>query len=501
MSVRTRIAPSPTGAPHIGTAYIALFNQAFARRHGGAFILRIEDTDRQRSSSVFESEILAALRWLGIDWDEGPDVGGPYGPYRQSERTEVYREHVGQLWRAGHAYPCFCTPERLLNLRAEQTATKADFQGYDRACAEIAAAEARRRVTAGEPHVFRLRIPDVGECRFQDQLRGEIGIPWAGIDDQVLLKSDGYPTYHLANVVDDHAMEITHVIRGEEWISSTPKHVLLYQTFGWIPPLFTHLPLLRNPDHSKLSKRKNPTSILYYRDAGFLPEVLLNFLGLISYSFPDGREEFSLADFNAGFDLSRISLGGPVFDGAKLREFNARRLRALSIPELSERLHDWRLNDDVWSRILGMAQPRLTQLADLVPMAAFLFADRLPDTASELLRQADGEATPVLVRLRLAQWEIERAAAWDAAAARKALERVSAFENIKLKALLPMFFDCFCGAAVSLPVFDSMALLGRDMCLRRIAYALDDLAAAGHTLGKKELKTLQQRYERQGDHG
>ncbi len=496
MTVRTRIAPSPTGAPHIGTAYIALFNLAYARSMGGSFILRIEDTDRQRSSQASEKEILDALQWLGIAWDEGPDIGGPHGPYRQSERTTLYREHVDQLWQTGHAYPCFCTPERLQALRVEQVAAKAEFQGYDRACAAIAPDEARRRIGAGDSHVFRLRVPDHGECRFTDRLRGEIAIAWDGVDDQVLLKSDGYPTYHLANVVDDHLMAITHVVRGEEWISSTPKHILLYQAFGWDAPEFAHLPLLRNPDRSKLSKRKNPTSILYYREAGYLPDVLLNFLGLISYSLADGREAFTLDEFVEQFELQRISLGGPVFDIQKLREFNARRLRDLPVADLWDRLRTWRLNETTWLRILEMAQPRLNQLTDLVPMAAFMFADRLPDTAPALLQQAAGDdPIPILERLRRVQWELERTTAWTADVVRAVFEQVSVSENIKIKTLLPPFFIAICGAKVSLPLFDSMTLLGRDLCLRRIHYALEDLAAAGHSLSKKQLKALQARCE------
>ncbi len=498
MTVRTRIAPSPTGAPHIGTAYIALFNLAFARRHGGSFILRIEDTDRQRSSVASETEIINALHWLGIAWDEGPDTDGPHGPYRQSERTAMYRDHVAQLWHAGQAYPCFCTPERLQAVRDAQVAAKSEFQGYDRACAGIAAAEARRRVDAGETHVFRLRSPVDGECRWQDRLRGEIVVPWAGVDDQVLLKSDGYPTYHLANVVDDHLMAVSHVIRGEEWISSTPKHVLLYRTFGWQPPELAHLPLLRNPDRSKLSKRKNPTSILYYREAGFLPEVLLNFLGLVSYSFADGREDFTLTEFIDQFDLNRISLGGPVFDIGKLREFNARRLRALSLDDLFGRFQEWRLNQTVWTRILQMAQPRLNQLTDLLPMSAFLFADRLPDTAPQLQQHAGDETTPLLERLRLVQWEIENTTEWTPETVRAVFDRISVLEGIKLKKLLPPFFIAICGAKVSLPLFDSMLLLGRDLCLRRILYAIEDLESAGCRLSKKQLKALQSRYRDAG---
>ena len=276
MTVRTRIAPSPTGSPHIGTAYIALFNYAFARKNNGQFILRIEDTDQSRSTRESEREILDALNWIGIPWDEGPDKGGPCGPYRQSERAAIYLEHALRLVETGMAYPCFCTPERLDELRRSQAKAGQDKLGYDGLCASLDPAEAGRRMAAGEPHVIRLRVPAEGECAFKDRFREMVRIPWNTIDQQILLKSDGFPTYHLANVVDDHLMGITHVIRGEEWISSTPKHLLLYKAFGWTPPEFAHLPLLRNPDKSKLSKRKNPTSILYYRRAGYLPAACRN---------------------------------------------------------------------------------------------------------------------------------------------------------------------------------------------------------------------------------
>ncbi|MCL5270273.1 MAG: glutamate--tRNA ligase [bacterium] len=304
--VRTRVAPSPTGDPHIGTAYQLLFDYAFARRHGGKCILRIEDTDQARSTRESEAAIFEALRWIGLEWDEGPDVGGPFGPYRQSERTEIYRDHCKILVERGHAYPCFCTPEELEALRRQ--AGEGDTPGRN-PCAAIPPAEAARRIAVGQPRVIRMRVPAEGDCAMRDMLRGTIVIPWKTVDEQVLLKSDGFPTYHLANVVDDHLMRISHVIRGEEWISSTPKHLLLYEYFGWEPPVFCHLPLLRNPDKSKLSKRKNPTSIAYYRRAGFLPEALLNYLGLMGYIPPDGREMFTLAEMIGTFDITRVAHG------------------------------------------------------------------------------------------------------------------------------------------------------------------------------------------------
>ena len=258
-------------------------------------------------------------------WDEGPDCGGDYGPYRQSERTALYQAEVQRLVDEGHAYLCFCTPDRLDQLRKEQIANK-ETPRYDGHCLSLSPEEAEERKNRGEPYVVRLKIPHEGECRFQDELRGEISIEWSQIDHQVIQKSDGLPTYHLANVVDDHLMKISHVIRGEEWINSTPKHILLYERLGWKPPVFVHLPLLRNPDKSKLSKRKNPTSISYYRDAGFLPEAMLNYLGMMGYTLPDQREMFSLDELCETFEMKRVSLGGPVFDAEKLKWLNGRYL-------------------------------------------------------------------------------------------------------------------------------------------------------------------------------
>lgn len=493
MNVRTRIAPSPTGSPHIGTAYIALFNYAFAKHHGGQFILRIEDTDQARSTRESEQAILDALNWVGLRWDEGPDVGGPCGPYRQSERTTVYREHCRKLADSGAAYPCFCTPERLAALRREQAAVKDGVQGYDGLCMAIDVADAQKRIQAGESHVFRLRVPSDGECVMQDGLRGEIRIPWSQVDSQILLKADGFPTYHLANVVDDHLMGITHVIRGEEWISSLPKHLLLYQVFGWTPPEFIHLPLLRNPDKSKLSKRKNPVSILYYRQAGILPEALIDYLGLLAYSFEDGREDFTLDEMAAAFDIERVSLGGPIFDIQKLQAFNGRRLRALQPAELLERLKNWGLNDQTWLKILPLAQPRLNQMADLLPLAAFLYADR-PNYEPASLTTCGLEGERVVQLMRIAQWEIEKSAAWTLEAIKQIFMRISEQEALKLKQFLPAFFIAISGEAVSLPVFDSMLIIGRDMTLRRIQYALEALETQGCALKKDKLKELEKSY-------
>ncbi|HPQ41578.1 MAG TPA: glutamate--tRNA ligase, partial [bacterium] len=421
MSVRVRIAPSPTGSPHVGTGYMALFNLAFARVHGGEFILRIEDTDQTRSRKEYEDAVFRALRWLGLDWDEGPDKGGPAGPYRQSERTDIYRQHVEMLMNAGEAYHCFCTPERLDAMRAHQRENKLP-EGYDGHCRSLPADEVTRRLGNGEASVVRLRVPDSGTCVIRDRLRGEIRYDYAQIDDQILMKSDGFPTYHLANVVDDHLMRVTHVIRGEEWVPSTPKHVLLYEAFQWDLPEFIHLPLLLNPDGSKLSKRKNPTSIDYYRDAGYLPEALLNYLGLMSYSRPDQNEKFSLDAFASDFDINRISLGGSIFDLQKLRWLNSRYIREDFTPEqLWERLEAWRLNPGFMAQMVPMMQRRMQTLGDLIPACAFLLTTDVTYAPEDLVPKKR-EPSEIPEMLQVMALQMDRVVSWTTEELKEAME-------------------------------------------------------------------------------
>jgi len=326
---RVRIAPSPTGDPHVGTAYTALFNYALAKKNGGEFLLRIEDTDRTRFDAGSQQAILDSLAWLGLEWDEGPDKGGDYGPYMQSERTDIYRRYVEHLVVDKKAYPCFCTAEELDKVRAKCREEKRQPK-YNRKCLSLSEEEILQKKSKGEKYVIRMLVPQEGDLSFEDGIRGKVDIPLTQLDDQVLLKSDGFPTYHLANVVDDHAMKITHVIRAEEWISSTPKHVLLYQAFGWETPKWIHLPLLRNKDKSKISKRKNPVSLLYYKDRGFLPEAMINFLALMGWSYGDDQEVFSLDQMIAKFELSDLKAGGPVFDMDKLLWMNQQYIQKLS---------------------------------------------------------------------------------------------------------------------------------------------------------------------------
>jgi len=475
MVVRTRIAPSPTGDPHVGTAYVALFNYALARRHGGQFVLRIEDTDRQRSHPASEKMIFDALRWLGVSWDEGPDVGGPYGPYRQSERSAIYREHAEELARKGAAYPCFCAAERLAALREEQRQKKLTL-GYDRQCRGLDPAEAARRCQAGEPHVIRLAMPLDDSMAVRDLLRGEVRFERPQMDDQVLLKSDGFPTYHLANVVDDHLMKISHVVRAEEWLPSLPKHVQLYRSFGWEEPVFCHLPLLRNPDRSKISKRKNPVSLNYYRRAGFLPEALLNYLALMGYAMPDERQEFSLAEFVGHFALERISLGGPVFDLEKLRWLNGVYLRKLAPRELLERLRGNLLSDEYLLRVLPLCQERIETLEDFFDYAGFFFSGEVAyDQAalSAMVPQGRTPAETAKMLSSLLEEKIDRLVEWTDAVIESELRAFGDSAAWSVKELFMAVRIATTGRSATPPLFETLAVLGKETCRRRIRKAVD----------------------------
>jgi glutamyl-tRNA synthetase len=491
MTVRTRIAPSPTGDPHVGTAYVALFNYCFARAHGGEFILRIEDTDQKRSSASSEQAILDSLRWLGLDWDEGPDIGGEHGPYRQSERMDLYGSYARQLVDAGKAFVCYRRPEELEQLRESRRAagTSTALKPSDLL---LPAAEAAQRESAGEPYVIRMMVPEeAGSCVVKDLLRGEIALDWGMVDAQILLKSDGMPTYHLANVVDDHLMGISHVIRGEEWINSAPKHQLLYEYFGWDMPVLCHLPLLRNPDKSKLSKRKNPTSILYYQRMGFLPEALLNYLGRMGWSMPDEREKFSLADMQEAFDIQRVSLGGPIFDVEKLRWLNGMWIREdLSRDELAQRLIDWAYNADNLAALLPQLQPRMETLSDFAPQAAFLVSGTLDIEAAQF--EALGpEPEQILRQLQFALWALEALGEWDRDAVWNTLKALSESMDLKVRDLLAPLFIAISGNRASFSVVDAMALLGPDMSRARVRHAIEVLGG----VSKKAAKRLEKEFQ------
>lgn len=480
MPVRTRIAPSPTGDPHVGTAYVALFNYALARKHGGQFLLRIEDTDRQRSHPARERMIFDALRWLGLSWDEGPDVGGPHGPYRQSERTEIYREQAEELIHRGAAYPCFCSAERLEALRQEQREQKST-PGYDGRCRTLPPDEARRRRTAGEPHVVRLAMPKDDGMVVNDLLRGEIRFERPQMDDQVLLKSDGYPTYHLANVVDDHLMRITHVIRAEEWLSSLPKHVQLYRSFGWDLPVFCHLPLLRNADKSKISKRKNPVSLYHYRRAGFLPEAVLNYLALMGWAMPDEREEFALDEFVAAFSLERISLGGPIFDQEKLRWLNGKYLRRLSGSEMLARLRQHLLSEEYLLRVWALVRERIDTLEDFFDYAHFFFAGELSYGPEEMARLTPANRTPAEAARALdtlLEKHLDLLLDWNTAAIEAAVRAFAEDSGWSPKDAFMAVRVAATGRAATPPLFETLEVLGKEAVRRRVRRAADLLRAS-----------------------
>ena len=470
--VRVRIAPSPTGDPHVGTAYIALFNYVFARQQGGAFILRIEDTDQTRSRSDSERQIMAALRWLGLSWDEGPDVGGPHGPYHQSRRVDIYARHTRLLVESGRAYPCFCTAERLAELRKAQMADKVTL-GYDRRCRAIDPPEAERRAAAGEPYTIRLAVPTDGSIKFVDRLRGEVEIAVGQVDDQVLLKSDGFPTYHLANVVDDRLMEISHVIRAEEWISSTPKHVLLYDAFGWPQPEWIHMPLLRNQDKSKISKRKNPVSLDFYRDAGILPNAMLNFLGIMGWSFGGDREKFTLAEMIQVFSWDKVSLGGPVFNLDKLRWLNEKYIHDLDYGQLADQLLGWRMGKSYLTRLLPLVRERIKQLGDFVPATDFFFSldvDLTPVAAELAVPEVSGKQLSKAI-LELVDG-FDQLPEFAAGGLEKASRALCDARGWKSKHLFMVLRLGVTGRKASPPLFETMEVLGKEICrhrLRRLA--------------------------------
>jgi len=502
-TLRTRIAPSPTGEAHIGNLYVALVNWALARQAGGRFVVRIEDTDRARFVQGAEQTFLDALEWLGLDHDEGPDVGGPVGPYRQSERLSLYREHTDRLLAEGHAYRCFCPPQRLAEVqKARQKAGRAT--GYDRKCRGLSPEESDRRADAGEPYTVRLAVPMEGVTRFTDGLRGPVAIDHGEIDDQVLLKSDGYPTYHLAVVVDDHLMGITDVVRAEEWIVSTPKHVLLHEALGWDPPRFLHLPLLRNPDKSKLSKRKNPVSVGWYRAEGFLPETVLNYLGLLGHSMPEGREIFSKDEFLAAFSTERLVTSGPVFDFDKFEWLNGQWIRRLSVEELLDRLRaekfmpealEAKYDEDGLKAIVALMQERMRRLSEFAPGVGF-FVHREPYEADLLVPTKGKKKKPTRTgpEVLAALEEMKKVIAnpllgaevgppspgrppgtgrYDAEALEQALRALAEEMGWKPRELFAPLRVAVTCRRVSTPLFETMAILGRDECLARLDEAID----------------------------
>ncbi len=487
MTVRVRIAPSPTGDPHVGTAYIALFNYAFAKRHNGSFLLRIEDTDQSRSRPDYEQSIFDALRWVGLSWDEGPDVGGDFGPYRQSERLDIYKEHCQILLDKGLAYKCFATAEELDEMR-QMAKVEGRRIGYDRRYRNLSTEEIAEREAAGQPYVIRLKMPLTGDCVYEDEIKGRISVPWADVDDQILLKSDGFPTYHLANVVDDHLMKITHVIRGDEWLSSMPKHIFLYEAFGWGAPKFMHMPLLLGTDGKKLSKRKNPTSIFYYRDAGYLPEALLNFLSLMGYSMPNDLEVYSREHLCESLDTKRFGTSGAVFDVQKLRWINQQYI-INQIPEASllDRLKEWRLSDAFFSKIMPLCHTRIKTFGELMEQAAFYFTDHLTYT-EDLLTPKSMTPEQSCMILQMMVWSMEQAESWSGETFEEAAQAIAKRTGMNYKKkVIALLFGTIMARKSGFPLFKSIDILGKNLTRARLLQAMEFLGG----LSKKKLSSLQ----------
>ena len=472
--VRVRIAPSPTGDPHIGLAYTAMVNMALIHKNGGngQFVLRIEDTDQTRSTKESEQNIYDAMRWLGISFDESPEVGGPHAPYRQTERREIYQKYAKELEDNGHAFTCFCTPERLETMRTLQR-KMGKKPMYDGACLKLGKDEVAKRVAAGEPHVLRMKVPAEGAATFTDGIYGEVTIPWADVDMQVLMKGDGLPTYHLAVVVDDHLMGITHMVRGEEWIPSTPKQLKLYEYFGWPAPQFYHLPVLRNADRTKLSKRKNHTSIRWFQAQGYLPEAIINFLGQSFTRVAEGEEELMTREqFFGKFDPSVVSKAGAVFDLGKLDWFNGRWLREkLSDAEYLTHVAAWANTGDKLNKALLLARTRLVKFSDLPGWVGPLFQGDLGLTAAsfEGLKSTPEQTAAILgAVLEIA----EKTRPFTAPTLWEAIKALEARLGIKARLITAPLFIAIGGKSQGLPLTESMELLGPAITRARLKTAL-----------------------------
>jgi len=491
LPVRVRIAPSPTGDPHVGTAYMALFNLIFARHYQGKFILRIEDTDRTRSRPEYEQSIFDALKWCNIQWDEGPDVGGPYGPYRQSERFDIYKGYAEELLDKKKAYKCFCTSQELDEMR-ELAAKQGGRQGYDRRCRNLTEPEVAEREAAGLSYVIRLKVPLSGECVYEDAIKGRMTFPWADIDDQVLLKSDGFPTYHLANVVDDYLMKISHVIRGDEWMSSTPKHILLYESFGWSPPTFMHMPLLLGRDGKKLSKRRNPTSIFFYRDSGYLSEAFINFLTLMGYSMTGDREIYSLDEIINEFDYKRIGVSGAVFDVQKLDWINQQYLiKNIPVENLWNRIKEWSFNDEFMSKLMPLCHARIKTFGDFMDLFNFLFINHLRYQESDFhVKELSKEQACFILQTLI--WKMDETENWGGSGINQASRDIAQIFGINhKKVVMPLLFASMMGKKEGPPLFDSVGLLGKDRTRARLLRSIEFLGG----ISNKKMQILKKQWD------
>jgi len=494
MKIRDRYAPSPTGLQHIGGIRTALFNYLFARANEGKFILRLEDTDRTRSEDCFVQNLYDTFEWLGIKWDEGPDIGGEFAPYIQSERSSLYKKYAQKLLDKGQAYYCFCSSERLEKVRLEREAAKSSETGYDRHCRSIDPIEAAKKaaaLNAGEACTVRLKIPLGEHTTFQDHLLGDI--EWKNDDvnpDPVLLKSDGFPTYHLANVVDDHLMEITHVLRAQEWLSSTPLHVIMYKAFGWVPPEFCHLPMVMGQDGKKLSKRHGATSIDEFRRQGYLPEALLNYVALLGASYEEGKEIYTLEELAARFSLEKLNKAPAVFDYKKLEWYNGQYIRMKSDDELAKLCLPIAVEAglfgavgteptpsqmEIFTKAMPLVKERLVFLGEVPEKIAYLFKEPDIPAAEEFIpKKLDLAATAELLRHAL---ELVKplAEAKDDEQAENLIKAEAEKRGIKLGDLMMPLRVAITGSRISPPLFGSLRILGAECSENRVKNALNSI--------------------------
>ena len=489
--VRVRYAPSPTGDFHVGGARTALFNYLFARHHRGSFILRIEDTDQKRYNPQALAWLLNGLRYLGLDWDEGPEAGGDYGPYVQTQRLDVYRRHCGRLLDSGAAYRCFCTPERLEAV-SKELQKKGLNPGYDRLCRNLDPEEAARRAAAGEPHTVRFKLPLDGEIAVHDVIRGDITFQNANLQDAVLMKSDGIPTYHMANVIDDHLMEISHILRGDEWVNSLPLHIHLYTAFGWEPPVMAHLPLILNSTgKGKMSKREDrapdgrklPVFVRTFEEMGYLPAAMINYLALLGWSYDDKTEIMGRDELIERFSLDRVNASPAVWNYEKLDHLNGHYIRQLPVDELAERLlpfasaAGFQVDLEKMIQVTPLIRERITTLGDVATVANFFFMDELPPyDASELIPQK-GNAAMALTALQRAGKALDAAAFTHEALEVRLRDEANAM-GVKAGQMFQPIRVAVCGRKAAPPLFETMEVLGRATCLKRIGQAIHKLEHA-----------------------
>lgn len=473
MSVRTRFAPSPTGYLHVGGLRTALYAYLFAKQNNGTFILRIEDTDQSRKVEGATEKLIDALQWAGVDFDEGPGKDGGHGPYIQSERLKIYHEHAERLLNEGKAYHCFCTAERLEQLRTSGGTM------YDRHCRNISSDEAKRRVQAGEPNVIRMKIPDDGELKFHDEVRGDVTFAFNTIDDQVLVKTDGFPTYHLAVVVDDHTMEITHVIRGEEWLPSSPKHVLLYKYFGWDVPKFAHLPLLLNADKSKLSKRQGDVAVEDYRAKGYLKEALVNFVAFLGWNPGSEREIFSLNELVKEFSMARVGKAGAVFNLEKLNWMNQQHIKLQSNENLLPLVKDilsekgWKsFSDEYLLHVIGLMKERVVVIPDFVNTCGYFYEDPVSFDEASRVKNWKPESSAQIVQLAE---KFKTLTLFDAASIEIALRSTAEEFKVGAGKLIHPLRLALSGVANGPSLFHMAETLGKETVVRRIHKSIEVL--------------------------